>query len=85
MMSLRKEPNVVDIRPIGLMCGIDLSPANGKPGSRGYEAIERMYHEHDLYCRVTADTLIVAPPLIATESDLTQIRDKIATVLRAVA
>jgi adenosylmethionine-8-amino-7-oxononanoate aminotransferase len=44
-----------------------------------------MYHEHDLYCRVTMDTLIVAPPLIATESDLTQIRDKIATVLRSVA
>ncbi len=85
MMSLKSEPNVVDIRPIGLMCGIDLNAANGKPGSRGYEAIERMYHEHDLYCRVTADTLIVAPPLIATESDLTQIRDKIATVLRAVA
>ena len=85
MMSLKKEPNVADIRPIGLICGIDLDAANGKPGSRGYEAIERMYHEHDLYCRVTADTLIVAPPLIASESDMTQIRDKIATVLRAVA
>jgi beta-alanine--pyruvate transaminase len=85
MMSLKTEPNVADIRPIGLMCGIDLNPASGKPGVRGYEAIERMYHEHDLYCRVTMDTLIVAPPLIATESDLTQIRDRIATVLRAVA
>jgi beta-alanine--pyruvate transaminase len=84
MMSLKKEPNVADIRTVGLMAGIDLNPANGKPGVRGYEAIERMYHEHDLYCRVTADTLIVAPPLIATESDLSQIRDKIATVLRSV-
>ncbi len=85
MMSLKPEPNVVDIRSIGLLCGIDLDAANGKPGVRGYEAIERMYHEHDLYCRVTGDTLIVAPPLIATESDLTQVRDKIVTVLRAVA
>ena len=85
MMSLKSAPNVADIRTIGLMAGIDLHPGNNKPGSRGYEAIERMYHEHDLYCRVTMDTLIVAPPLIATESDLTQIRDKIATVLRAVA
>ena len=84
MLSLRDEPHVADIRPVGLMCGIDLDPADGKPGVRGYEAIERMYHEHDLYCRVTMDTLIVAPPLIATESDIADIRDRIAAVLRAV-
>lgn len=85
MMSLREAPNVIDIRPIGLMCGMDLSPIPGKPGQRGYDAIERMYHEHDLYCRVTGDTLIVAPPLIASEDDLVEIRDRIETVLKAVA
>jgi beta-alanine--pyruvate transaminase len=84
MMSLKSCPNVVDIRPIGLMCGIDLESLPGKPGVRGYEAIERMYHEFDLYCRVTMDTLIVAPPLIASESDIAEIRDRIATVLKAV-
>lgn len=85
MMSLESSPNVADIRPVGLMCGIDLDPANGKPGVRGYEAIERMYHEFDLYCRVTTDTLIVAPPLIATESEIGEIRDRIEGVLKAVA
>lgn len=85
MMSLKSSPNVADIRPVGLMCGIDLDPANGKPGVRGYEAIERMYHEFDLYCRVTTDTLIVAPPLIATESEIGEIRDRIEGVLKAVA
>ena len=85
MMSLKGAPNVVDIRPVGLMCGIDLEPVAGKPGARGYEAIERMYHEHDLYCRVTMDTLIVAPPLIVSESEIGEIRDRIATVLKAVA
>lgn len=84
MMSLKDAPNVADIRPIGLMCGIDLTPGDGKPGKRGYEAIERMYHDHDLYCRVTMDTLIVAPPLIASQSDLEAVRDKIAAVLHAV-
>ena len=84
-MSLKGLPNVVDIRPIGLMCGIDLDPIPGKPGLRGYNAIEKMYHEHDLYVRVTMDTICVSPPLIATESDFAQIRDKIATVIKAVA
>lgn len=85
MMSLKSAPNVVDIRPVGLMCGIDLSPVDGRPGARGYEAIERMYHEHDFYCRVTTDTIIVAPPLIASDDDLVHIRDKIETVLKVVA
>ena len=85
MMSLKGLPNVADIRPIGLIAGIDLDPIPGKPGLRGYNAIESMYHEHDLYVRVTADTICVSPPLIATESDFGQIRDKIATVIKAVA
>ncbi|MEL7302462.1 MAG: aspartate aminotransferase family protein [Pseudomonadota bacterium] len=85
MMSLKDCPNVADIRPIGLMAGIDLAPGDMKPGERGYAAIERMYHEHDLYCRVTMDTLIVAPPLIASKSELEEIRDKISKVLHAVA
>ena len=85
MMSLRDAPNVADIRPIGIMAGIDLDPIAGKVGLRGYNAIESMYHEHDLYVRVTADTLIVAPPLIATESQISEITDKIRTVLKAVA
>jgi beta-alanine--pyruvate transaminase len=85
MMSLKGEPNVADIRPIGLMCGIDLDPQDGKPGQRGYRAIEEMYHNLDLYCRVTMDTLIVSPPLIVTESELDEITEKIRKTLRAVA
>jgi beta-alanine--pyruvate transaminase len=85
MMSLRSKPHVADIRPIGLICGIDLDSIPGKPGVRGYDAIERMYHEHDLYVRVTADTLIVAPPLIASESDIAEITERIGAVLDAVA
>jgi beta-alanine--pyruvate transaminase len=85
MMSLRGKPNVVDIRPIGLICGIDLEPIAGKPGVRGYDALERMYHEHDLYVRVAGDTLVAAPPLIASESDIADITERVAKVLDAVA
>ena len=85
MMSLRSKPNVVDIRTVGLLCGIDLEPIAGKPGVRGYEAIERLYHDLNLYVRVGMDTLIVAPPLIATEADIAEIRDGIAKVLKLVA
>ena len=53
-----------DIRTVGLLAGIDLASIAGKPGLRGYEATERMYHDLDIYVRVAGDTLIVAPPLV---------------------
>jgi beta-alanine--pyruvate transaminase len=82
MMSLKGAPHVADIRPIGMMCGIDLDSVPGKAGSRGYEALERAFHDHDLYVRLATDTLVVAPPLIATESDIGRIRDLIAAMLK---
>lgn len=85
MMSLKGLPNVADIRPIGLLCGIDLDPIPGKGGMRGYNAIEIAYHDEDLYVRITGDTIIVSPPLIATEGDITFIRDKLATIIKKVA
>jgi beta-alanine--pyruvate transaminase len=62
-----------------------MDPIAGKPGLRGYNAIESMYHEHDLYVRVTGDTIIVSPPLIVSESQIGEITDKIRTVIKAVA
>jgi beta-alanine--pyruvate transaminase len=85
MMSLRGHPNVADIRTVGLLCGIDLEPIAGKPGLRGFEATEHMYHDLNIYVRVALDTLIVAPPLISSEADIAEIRDGIAKVLKAVA
>ena len=32
MMSLRDSPHVVDIRTVGLLCGIDLEPIADRPG-----------------------------------------------------
>jgi beta-alanine--pyruvate transaminase len=84
MMSLKDQPNVADIRTVGLMAGIDLNPVDGKPGVRGYDAIERMYHDLNIYVRVTMDTLTVAPPLVCDESDIGAVRDGIAKVLQAV-
>lgn len=84
MMSLRNAPHVADIRPIGLMCGIDLAPMPGQPGARGYALIEETYHRNDLYVRVAGDTIVIAPSLIATEGDISAIRDRLANALATV-
>ena len=85
MMSLKGLPNVADIRTCGLMAGIDLDPIPGKAGLRGWNAIETLYHDLDMYVRVGMDTLIPAPPLISTEAEIGQIRDTIAKAIKAVA
>lgn len=84
MMSLRTAAHVVDIRPVGLMCGIDLAPSAAGPGKRGYALIEHTFHEKNLYVRIAGDTVIVAPSLDASEDDLAQIRDLIASSLSEV-
>ncbi|MEO1204971.1 MAG: aminotransferase class III-fold pyridoxal phosphate-dependent enzyme [Pseudomonadota bacterium] len=84
MMSLQGLPNVADIRPIGLMCGIDLHCIENRPGQRGYRAIETSFHELDLYVRVALDTLILAPPLIATDDELDAMTERVAETIRRV-
>ncbi len=85
MMGLKGLPNVADIRTVGLLAGIDLDPLPGKPGLRGYQAVEKMYNDLNIYLRVAMDTLVVAPPLIATEADIAEITDRVATLIKAVA
>jgi beta-alanine--pyruvate transaminase len=85
MMSLKGLPNVADIRTVGLLAGIDLDPIAGKPGLRGFQAMERMYHDFNIYVRVAMDTLVVAPPLIASDADIAEIRDRVEKIIKAVA
>ena len=81
MMALRSLPRVLDIRPIGLMCGIDIEPVPGAAAKRGMEITARAFHDHDLYVRVAGDTIVVAPPLIATPGEIAEIGARLARTI----
>jgi beta-alanine--pyruvate transaminase len=83
-MTLKGLPGVLDIRAVGIAAGIDLAPRAGAPGERGYEAMDRAFHDEDLVIRITGDTLAVAPPLVATEAQIGEIFEKVGRVIRAV-
>jgi len=83
--SLKGEPNVLDIRSVGLVGALDLAPQDGAPGKRGYEAMETAFHDHGLMVRITADTIALSPPLIVSEDQIGEIVDKMKKVLHAVA
>ncbi|MBN9042718.1 MAG: aspartate aminotransferase family protein [Rhizobiales bacterium 62-47] len=85
VMSLRSEPNVVDIRTVGLTAGIDLTANKEGPGKRGFECLNRAFRDHDLMVRVAGDTIALTPPLIVSEDQIGEIIEKVAKVIRAVA
>jgi beta-alanine--pyruvate transaminase len=84
-LGLKGLPNVLDIRTVGITAAIDLSPKPDAVGKRGYDAMEKAFHEHGLMVRNMGDTLAVTPPLIVSEAQVAEIFDKLARVIRAVA
>ncbi|MFC0283919.1 aspartate aminotransferase family protein [Camelimonas abortus] len=86
--ALKGLPGVLDVRNIGLAAGIDLAPAkddDGRevPGRRGLAAIERGFHDHDVLLRVGGDTIALSPPLIASESDIADLVERVRRVIIA--
>ena len=71
--SLKDLNNVVDIRNLGLVGGIEMSSKNGEVGSRGYDVFERGFHDENILLRFTGDIIALSPPLIAGKEDIDQI------------
>jgi beta-alanine--pyruvate transaminase len=83
-MSLRGLPNVLDIRTVGLVAGIDLASKPDGFGKRAYAAMERAFGDEGVLFRITGDTIALTPPLIMSEDDIAQIFGKVARVIEAV-
>jgi beta-alanine--pyruvate transaminase len=83
--SLKGEPNVLDIRTLGLVAGIDLASKPDAVGKRAYEAMERGFHEHDIVLRITGETIALMPPFIISREQIDEVVDKLKAVIRAVA
>ena len=80
--ELKGVKNVMDIRNFGLMAGIELEPAPGKPGARGFAAFLRCF-EQGVMTRVTGDTIALSPPLIISRAQIDELAGTIGKVLRS--
>ncbi len=85
VMTVAKEPNVVDIRTLGLTAAIDLAPKADGAGVRGMGALDASFYEHEVLLRITGDTIALTPPLIISEDQIGEIVDKVAKTIRSVA
>jgi len=82
--SLRGRPNVIDIRNLGLVAGIELAPRPGAPGARGMDAFLGCY-ERNLMVRFTGDTIAVSPPLIIERAEIDVLFGTLGEVLAGIA
>ncbi len=82
--SLRGEPNVIDIRNIGLVGGVELSGIAGQPAKRATNIFLDCY-EKGLLLRTTGDTVAISPPLIIETAQIDQIVDTLRGAIRRAA
>ena len=82
--SLRDEPNVIDVRNIGLVGGIELKPLDGQPAKRAFNVFLDCW-DKGLLIRTTGDTIALSPPLIIESSHIERIIDTLRGALRRAA
>lgn len=72
--SLAELDKVVSVRNFGLAAGIELKAKDGAPGQRGFQA-QALAFKHGVLTRAPGDTLVLAPPFIATRGQIDQMVD----------
>ena len=82
--KLKDSKNVVDLRVIGLVAGIELASRPGAVGARAFECFTKAF-EKGVLIRVTGDTIAVSPPLIVEKAQIDQIVGTIAEVIKETA
>jgi len=80
--SLKDLPNVIDLRNMGLIAGIELESRPGKPTARAFEAFLQAY-EAGLLIRTTGDTIALSPPLIIEKPHIDFAFDTLRTILKS--
>jgi len=80
LQALRDAPHVIDVRTIGLMAGVELTPREGSPGARGYDLLVDCF-ESGLLVRVTGDIVALSPPLTVTTANIEELVAKLRAAL----
>ena len=81
-MRLQGQPNVIDVRCHALIGAIELAPRPDAPMARGAEVAKRCY-ELGLWSRNIGDMIVMSPPLIISEAEITRMFDIICKAVAA--
>jgi beta-alanine--pyruvate transaminase len=81
--GLRDHPNVIDIRNLGLVAGIELAPREGAPGARAFETHVRCFEQGALV-RFTGDIIALSPPLTFERAHIDELVGILGDVLKTI-
>ncbi|HSR56403.1 MAG TPA: aspartate aminotransferase family protein [Alphaproteobacteria bacterium] len=74
--------NVIDVRNIGIVAGIEFAPREGAPGARAYEVFLKCL-ELGALTRQSADVIALSPPLIISEAEIDRLVDILGEAIAA--
>ena len=77
---LKDLDNVVDIRTIGLVAGIELKTREDGLGKRVYDVFDNCF-ENNLLTRFTGETVAISPPLIVSKEQIKTIFETIRSAI----
>ncbi len=79
--SLKDEPNVIDVRGIGLIGAVELEGIEGQPTARAMNIFRECF-DNGVIIRTTGDTLAFSPPLMISEDEIGTVVDAVRSALR---
>ena len=79
--SLKGEPNVIDVRNLGLIGAVELEPIEGQPTARAMSVFRECF-DAGVIVRTTGDILAFSPPLIIDEKQIEIIVETVRAALR---
>ncbi len=80
--AMKGLPNVIDVRNIGLVAGIELQPRPGKPTDRAVRVFQRCF-DNGVLTRTTGDIIALSPPLIVENKHIDRIFSVLSDAIRA--
>jgi beta-alanine--pyruvate transaminase len=83
-LRLQGQPHVIDVRCHALIGAIEFAPRPGAPMQRGLEVAQRCY-ALGLWARNIGDMIVLSPPLIISEAEITQMFDTVVEAVKATA
>jgi beta-alanine--pyruvate transaminase len=83
-LRLQGQPHVIDVPSHALIGAIEFAPRPDAPMKRGLEVARRCY-ELGLWARNIGDMIVLSPPLIISEDEISQMFDLILEAVNATA
>jgi beta-alanine--pyruvate transaminase len=82
--QLKGLPNVIDVRNIGLVGGVELAPRPNAPTQRAFDVFLDCY-QSGVLVRTTGDIVALSPPLIIDRQQIDQIVETLGRAIKRVA